>query len=384
VSKVAVSINLLNWALERSGHTLADLERRFPKAEDWFAGEDQPTLRQLESLAKLTLTPLGYFFLEEPPEEKLPVPHFRTLGDREMWEGPSPELLQTIQTAQQRQAWMREFLTDQGQEPLPFVGSAPTDATPTYVGQSIRDTLGLPKRWAADQSTWTNALRFLRERMEEKGIWVVVNGIVGNNTHRKLDVDEFRGFVLVDDYAPLLFVNGADGKAAQMFTIAHELAHVFFGSSAAFDLREMQPASNPTEQACNKAAAEFLVPEEEIRRIWPSAKDDPEPFQVIARQFKISALVGARRALDLGLIGKHDFLSFYETYQKDERRKAATREEGGDFYATQTVRLGQRFARAVVRAAKEGKILYSDAYRLTGLHGKTFSEFAKSIGFRGA
>jgi len=383
VSKVAVSINLLNWALERSGLNLADLERRFPKAEDWFAGEGQPTLRQLKSLAKLTLTPLGYFFLEEPPEEKLPVPHFRTLGDEGI-RGPSPELLQTIQTAQQRQAWMREFLIDQGQEPLPFVGSAPTNSTPAFVGQGMREILGLPERWAADQSTWTNALDFLRETMEEKGIWVVVTGIVGNNTHRKLDVDEFRGFVLVDEYAPLLFVNGADGKAAQMFTIAHEFAHVFFGSSAAFDLREMQPAANPTEKACNQAAAEFLIPEKEIRRIWPSVRNEQEPFQAIAREFKISVLVAARRALDLELIGRQDFLDFYESYQGDERRRAVAREPGGDFYATQTVRLGRRFARAVVRAAKEGKILYSDAYRLTGLHGKTFSEFAKSIGFRGA
>ena len=383
MTKVAVNTSLLNWALERSGCTLADLERRFPKVEEWFAGEAHPTLRQLESLAKITLTPLGYFFLEEPPEERLPVPHFRTLGDEGI-RGPSPELLQTIQTVQQRQAWMREFLIDQGQEPLPFVGSAPTNSTPAFVGQSMREILGLPERWAADQSTWTNALDFLRETMEEKGIWVVVTGIVGNNTRRKLDVDEFRGFVLVDEYAPLLFVNGADGKAAQMFTIAHEFAHVFFGSSAAFDLREMQPATNPTEKACNQAAAEFLIPEKEIRRIWPSVKNEQEPFQAIASKFKISVLVAARRALDLELIGRQDFLDFYERYQGDERRRVVARKPGGDFYATQTVRLGRRFARAVVRAAKEGKILYSEAYRLTGLHGKTFSEFAKSFGIRGA
>jgi Zn-dependent peptidase ImmA (M78 family) len=117
-------------------------------------------------------------------------------------------------------------------------------------------------------------------------------------------VTEFRGFVLVDEYAPLVFINGADGKAAQMFTLAHELAHVWFGRSAAFDLRDLQPANERTELACNSVAAEFLVPKTELQRSWPTLQQDPEPFQAIARQFKVSALVGARRALDLQLISR--------------------------------------------------------------------------------
>jgi len=214
---------------------------------------------------------------------------------------------------------------------------------------------------------------------------VVVNGIVGNNTRRKLDPDEFRGFVLMDEFAPMVFVNGGDGKAAQMFTLAHELAHVFFGSSAAFDLREMSPAKDPTEQACNRVAAEFLVPEQQIRRIWPSIKDNPERFQSIAREFKVSALVAGRRALDLGLIVKVEFLTFYHDYLSDERRKAAGRpKQRGDFYANQNLRVGRRFASAVVRAAKEGNLLYSEAYRLTGLYGKTFGSYAAYLGFGGS
>jgi Zn-dependent peptidase ImmA (M78 family) len=219
--------------------------------------------------------------------------------------------------------------------------------------------------------------------MENAGIIVVVNGIVGNNTHRKLDTEEFRGFVMMDDIAPLVFVNGADGKAAQMFTLAHELAHVFFGSSAAFDLREMFPASDPMEQACNRVAAEFLVPEQQIRQIWPSIRSNSERFQLLAREFKISALVAARRALDLGLIVKKEFLTFYNDYLNDERRKSIKRSDGGDFYATQNLRIGRRFASAVVRAAKEGNLLYSEAYRLTGLYGKTFDRYAASLGMGG-
>jgi Zn-dependent peptidase ImmA (M78 family) len=378
-----VSKKILDWALDRSGLTLSELEGKFPRMRQWVDGEKQPTLRQLESLAKLTLTPFGFFFLKEPPVERLPVPYFRTLGDEASY-STSPDLLETIHTMQQRQDWLREFLVDQGIEALPFVRSRRLDEPPASVGQQIREALHLDMGWAAQQPSWTEALRVLSDAMENAGILVVINSVVGNNTHRKLDTEEFRGFVLMDEYAPLVFVNSADGKAAQMFTLAHELAHVFFGSSAAFDLREMSPANNPTEQACNRVAAEFLVPEQQIRRIWPSIRGDTERFQSIAREFKVSELVAARRALDIGLIAKNDFLMFYRDYLTDERRKSARRSEGGDFYATQNLRVGRRFASVVVRAAKEGKILYSEAYRLTGLYGTTFDRYAASLGMGGS
>lgn len=375
MSRVAVNREVVRWALNRSGRSIANLQRKFPKIREWERGESRPTLRQLESLAKATLTPLGFFFLPAPPEERLPVPHFRTLDDERL-RLPSPDLLETVQIMQRRQAWMRDFLMEQGQSRLPFIASAKLNDAPDTIAGSIGPTLGLDEAWASRERTWTDALRTLRDAMEKTGILVMVNGIVGNNTHRKLDPNEFRGFVLVDDYAPLMFVNGADGRAAQMFTLAHEVAHVFFGSSAAFDLRDMQPANDPTEQACNRVAAEFLIPGRELHRIWPSVASDPEPFQAIARHFKVSVLVAARRALDLRLISKAEFLDFYRAYQEDDRRAATQRPQGGNFYATQNTRVGYRFAETVIRAVKEGKLLYSEAYRLTGLYGKAFERYA--------
>jgi len=383
MSRVAVSEAVLDWAVDRSGLSLADVESRFPKLRQWIAGQSQPTLRQLESLAKLTLTPLGFFFLAEPPVERLPIPYFRTLGD-EASHRYSPDLLETIHVMQRRQGWLRELLVDQGQEELPFVRSAKLDESPSSVARRIRKALGLSPQWTGQLSSWTEALQVLREAMEDAGIMVIVNGIVGNNTHRKLDPEEFRGFVLVDEVAPLVFVNGADGKAAQMFTLAHELAHVFLGSSAAFDLREMSPAKDATEQGCDRIAAEFLVPQEGLRRMWPSVKGDSERFQSIAREFKVSTLVAARRTLDLRLIPRAEFFAFYHDYLNDERRKAAQKPQGGDFYANQNLRVGRRFASAVFRAVKEGKLLYAEAYRLTGLYGKTFDRYAASLGVGGS
>ena len=382
MSRVNVNKQVLRWAVSRSGQELEDLEHKFPRIHQWADEVSQPTLRQLELLAKATFTPLGFFFLTEPPDDRLPIPHFRTIHD-DTPPKPSPDLLETIQIMQRRQAWMREFLIEQGQDELPFVRSSRSEEEPILVVQRMLETLGLDMGWAANERTWRDALHTMRQAIEDAGILVVVNGIIGNNTHRKLNPNEFRGFVLVDGYAPLVFVNGADGKAAQMFTLAHELAHVFYGSSAAFDLREMQPADDPMEQTCNRVAAEFLVPQRELRQIWPSVREDSEPFQTIARRFKVSALVAARRALDTNIINREAFLNFYRAYLSDERRVAADRSPGGDFYANQNLRVGQRFASTVIRAAKEGKMLYSEAYRLTGLYGKTFDHYAASLGFGG-
>jgi Zn-dependent peptidase ImmA (M78 family) len=168
-----------------------------------------------------------------------------------------------------------------------------------------------------------------------------------------------------------------------MFTLAHELAHVYFGRSAAFDLRQMQPADDPIEQECNQVAAEFLVPEAKLHQIWPAVRRDPEAFQIIARQFKVSSLVAARRALDLGLIQREVFFDFYQAYQSDERRLATRQAGGGNFFANQNLRIGRRFATAVARAIKEGKLLYSEAYRLTGLYGNTFDKYMKFLGTGG-
>ena len=119
---------------------------------------------------------------------------------------------------------------------------------PDRIASVMYSSLGIREGWAADSNNWENAFSFLIEAIEEAGILVMANGVVGNNTSRSLDPDEFRGFVLVDKIAPLVFINSSDWKAAQMFTLAHELAHIFIGSSAAFDLKELLPSNDPTEK----------------------------------------------------------------------------------------------------------------------------------------
>ncbi len=170
----------------------------------------------------------------------------------------------------------------------------------------------LPEIGLSNQPSWTSALWKLREHAEDAGGLVVFNGIVGNNTHRKLNPKELQGFALVDEYAPLIFVNAADFKAAQMFTLAQELAHIFVGKDGVSRLENLQPPAHHMEQFCDQATAEFLVPENELRSFWSTARKSRNPYQSIALQFKVSSLVAARRALDLELIDKQAFFDFYQ------------------------------------------------------------------------
>jgi Zn-dependent peptidase ImmA (M78 family) len=379
VATIAINPDILQWAQVRSGIKLSELRKAFPKLLLWEQQKEQPTLAQVEKLAKRTHTPLGYFFLPQPPQEPLPVADFRTYKDRPV-DRVSAELIDTIYAIQARQEWARDFIGDEGSGPVVIAGTSSIRDRPDVVADRIRRALHLGVGWNHDHRTFEDALRAFRERAEEAGVFVVINGVVGNNTHRKLDPDEFRGFVLPDAHAPFVFVNGADFKGAQMFTLAHELAHVCIGKGALFNLEHLFPANDPAEQFCNEVAAELLVPQAELRALWPQERDHLQRFDRLARRFKVSAIVVARRALDLKLIARAAYFDFYDRHSKRELQKVKA--SGGNFYLNQNTRVGRRFALAVATAAHEGRLSFRDAYRLTGLYGATFDRYIEKLGAR--
>ena len=369
---------MLRWACKRAGHDVPYFAERLPQLPAWVRQESHPTLKQLGRLAKLTRTPLGYLFLPDPPAERLVVPDHRTVADT-AGARPSPDLLDTLYTMQRRQMWLRESLVENEAEPLAFVASARLADDPVAVGRDMRQALGLDCGWAAQVRSWQDAVSELRRTIEQLGVMAVINGVVGNNTHRQLSVEEFRGFALADPYAPLIFVNGADAKSAQMFTLALELVHIWLGKEGLSGFEALLPGGTDVEDWCNRAAAEFLAPEQELRARWRTVKRDSRPFQALARTFKVSPVVAARRALDLNLVSPTTFFDFYE-YCLNQERTAGTTAIGGDFYKNQNTRVGEFFAIQVLNAAMEGRIGFKEAYDLTGLRGGTFQKYARRLG----
>lgn len=369
--EVDINNNLLIWAIERAGINIDEVSRTIPSFSSWLLGKKKPTAKQLEKFAQKVHLPFGYLFLENPPEEKLPIPFFRTLSSQEY--KININIYDSVLLLQQRQSWLTDYLKENNYLQLNFVGKFSNKPDINDVVNDIRKTLKIDEDWAKEFSTWEKAKDHLTQLIEDAGIITTFSSIVGNNTRRNIKVDDCRGFVLVDDYAPFMFINSADSKSAQMFTMAHELAHIWIGQSAGFDFRQLQPANNQTEVLCDKIAAEFLVPAKSIEDSWQAVKD----ISQLARYFKVSQIVIARRLLDLGKISKNEFITFYDNYINQDFARSENREGGGDFYKTQRKRLSVRFLSFVNQAVKENKLLVRDAYNLTNLKGETYHTFMR-------
>lgn len=387
--RVDIRPELLRWARERSGADPDQLAQQFPRLADWERGAVQPTLKQIEKFAKAVHAPVGYLFLPEPPPaDRIPIPDFRTVGNRHI-ERPTPDLLETIYFCQQRQEWYHDFARSVGEDPLPFVGSAQLASDVETTATSIRHALNFDLEERRALPTWTEALRRFIEMTDALGVLVMVNGVVGNNNRRKLDPDEFRGFALCEDLAPLVFINGADTKAAQMFTLAHELAHIWLGQSA---LSDVEPVSEPArggerlpdpshgvEQWCNRVAAELLVPLATMREEYQRGAELSDELVRLARRFKVSTLVILRRMHDAGGLTRGHLWRAYR--DELERLRAIQKGSGGDFYLTQGARVSKRFARALIVSTLEGQTLHRDAFRLLSFSKlSTFHELGHKLG----
>lgn len=379
MNRVSINPDLLRWACERSRLDTIELETRFPKLAEWEAGETLPTLKQLEKFARATHVPIGYLFLPAPIEEPLPIPDFRTLTGRAI-SRPSPNLLDMLYVCQERQSWYREFMQVHRLPGPTFVGSVTTKSAREDVAQAMRETLDFDLDARRDCPTWAEALRRFIAQADQAGILVMVSGVVQNNNRRHLDPDEFRGFALTDELAPLVFINGADTKAAQMFTLAHELAHIWLGASALSDASPVAVPSQHVESWCNQVAAELLVPLQILRAELKSGESLDQTLSRLARRFKVSSLVILRRLLDVGWLNRTAFSVAYA----DELRRLThvTKGSGGNFYLTTAVRVSRRFARSLVESTLEGQTLYRDAFRMLGISKtKTFHELGRSLNF---
>lgn len=380
MNRVSVHPSLITWARERARLAVTDLSGRFPKLGEWERGELQPTLRQLEGFAQAVHVPIGYLFLPSPPREGLPVPDLRTLADRAVAQ-PSPNLLDTLYLCQQRQEWFRDYARLHGLPRLDFVGSVRPQSDVVRTADSIRANLGLSVAARAQMPTWTEALRQLFAKVEEAGVLVMASSIVGSNSHRKLEVEEFRGFALSDGLAPLVFVNASDSKAAQMFTLAHELVHLWAGESGVSNSEVGRMPQLRVERWCNAVAAELLAPLEAVRAELRADLSVSDEIQRLSRLFKVSTLVALRRLFDAGQLDEDALWSQYRMEMTRLNQLDRGVSGGGDFYRTLGARVGKRFARAVLSSTLEGQTLFQDAFRMLGVRKTaTFYQAARELG----
>jgi Zn-dependent peptidase ImmA (M78 family) len=359
---------LLRWAIQRAGFSEERAIDVFPTLGDWLSGAKLPTMSQLQKFASKFHTPFGFLFLDHAPVESIPIPMFR--GEAGHTNHFDLDVYDTVLTIQNRQDWLEDYLRDNDIETCPIVNIVTTYTPIRETVTILRERLQLEPKWAFSLSNPDCAVNQLTERIEQLGIFVAFNGVVGNNPHRVLKVSECRGFALVNDVAPYIFVNSHDSKSAQLFTLIHEVVHIMLGTSAGdAGYGEDENYHNETERYCDRVAAEFLVPTDILQEVWCN------DLKRISRKFKVSELVIARRGRELGLLSSQDYREFWVQYSSRVRNISTKSSAGGDFYRTSAKRVGKTFAIHVRNAVNSRQLSYTEAYRLTGLQGRSYDHF---------
>jgi Zn-dependent peptidase ImmA (M78 family)/transcriptional regulator with XRE-family HTH domain len=386
VTEAFITPKVARWARERVGISHAQLADALgadaQEIEAWERGETRPPFGKAQDLAKTLKVPFGFLFLSQPPPEKTPIPDLRTVVGRTT--KLSPDFLELLNDVLVKHEWYREYLEERQVEKLPFVGKFRIADGIERVSADLSSFLSVQQSRRATY-TWDEFLRQLSRTAEAQGILVMRSGIVRGNTHRKLSVNEFRGFVISDELAPLVFINGRDSKAAQIFTLVHELVHIWIDRSGICnpDPKEDPDEQNAIERFCNSATAEVLVPQDDFLKSLPTVFND-QTIQKLAARYRVSTIVILRRAYELGAITKNNFFNLLEKEQQKQKEREEKEEEeptrgGGNFYLTLPVRNSRRFTETVLSALQAERVSYREAASLLGVRTGTLPKLIEGL-----
>lgn len=347
----------------------------------WKTGEKQPTLKQLEAMSRKTRIPFGYFLLQTPPEEDIALAEYRTVGSKKN-QKPSRELIDILDQMTAIQDWMRDELKREQSAANSFVGSCSLHDSTGEIAQRIRDDLALKTNWYREGKNAEDNFNRLRNTLAQHGLLIFTGGKVGANTHRPLDVKEFRAFTLIDTHAPLIFINTTDTANGRLFSLLHETVHVWLGKNSLFNNPEWSDEHvSLLEQKCNAVAAELLVPAADFSEVWDSSIPVEDMIGRAARHFRCSEAAILRRAYTTKKIPRNLYTRML-AFQKEqwEQTKAHKKKSGGDFYKTLLANLDHRFLAALERSVIQGNTQDTDAYRLTATNRRTYRGALERMG----
>ncbi len=378
-----LNAEVLEWAVSRSGLSDEQVIKAFPKYYAWLDGSWKPTVKQLRDFARMTHVSVSELFASKLPNYALQIADFRTVDDAPA-QDPSPELFDTIDAMMSRQEWMRDYFLHEGYAPIDFVGSHASatlsEKTRSMIVGDLHELLSLGESWAAECKTVGDALKTLKDHVEAAGISVAINGVVNDNTHRVLEIEEFRGFVLADKMAPIIFINGRDTKSAQLFTLVHEMCHLAFAQTGVSNAPDDADSDIAMERFCNTVAADFLVPTGALAAKVDGAAGDVYPaLQAVTRACKVNFVVVARKAKDTGLIDDEAFFCAYRRYKEDMPEAPKHGKGGGNYFLNKQYKLGSVFSEAVLTAVHSDYLSYRDAYDLTGMSAPSFRTYFEEV-----
>lgn len=378
-TRIEIQKEIYHWALEESQKEYEEIINRFPRIDDWINGDHNPTFKQLQDFADFLKIPLGYLFLKEPPKINIMEAEFRSINNQ--LPDMSKNLKDTITTMDMKRNWMSDYRKDLGWDKLTIIEkfNQQKDGTISHDAALAKELLGLKEDWYTAVKDYGMAYNFLKNKMEDKGILVMQNGVVGNNTRRKLEIKEFRAFMLYDDIAPVIFINNNDSLGGKIFSLVHEFIHVLLGQENLF-LEDELYSTKENERYINRLTGEFLMPQARIKGFWDNQNDSLMQINDLASLLKVSETALAIKLKELKLIRQDILDAVIDRAMRYFDTNINEGAGGGNFYNTFNTRISPTFTRAVIRSTEAGDTDYTYAFRLLGgIKGKTFDEIRERV-----
>lgn len=371
--RIEIAPEKIIWAAERGGFSVEKLLDSYPRAKKWIEQTEKPTFKQLEDFAKKVHVPFGFLFLKNNPNETIPVTFYRSNGI--VIDNPPIEIKDLVNTLKKKQDWLRDYFIENNYESLSFVGSLKNfkDWSIEKASDSIRSELKIDKEWFK-KTNKSQVFRFWIDLIESNRVFINSTGFVKHNK-RPIPVDICKGFTLIDEYCPFIYINTNNLGGGRIFTLIHELVHIFVGNTIGIGYEPIHPSSVPLEKFCDAVAAELLVPNSQFINLWQDNKASlASKIRMLSNKFLVSQLVILKKAFDNNFIQASQFWDFYNSYVNSF--SSPTNETGtGNYWNTKPYEVSRMFFNHVDNALKGGSILPIEAYKLTNMKGNTYKNF---------
>ncbi len=387
--KAYITPNVLKWARESARMTeetaAAKVSVSAEKLKEWEAGTNQPTIKQAQTLAKAYKRPFALFFLPEIPRDFQPLQDFRSNDSKALGTGS----IFIIREIQQKQAWISDSNEENNEPKVPFVGKFSINDNPINVAKDILNTLGInPTNYTND-----NPIKEWIDKAESNGVFISRTSFI--HSRLKLDSDELQGFAIADPYAPFVFINSDDWNAPQLFTLVHELAHIWIAATGISnniepDLKHKDKL-NPVELFCNEVAANALIPSEVINNIPTTVFNSAREVFNASKKLGISSFAFLVRALNLKLISFDSYKELkksadieYRAFLKREeekkaKQKAQEKKGGPNYYLLQLNKNSRLFTQTVLDAFRGGFIESTQASTLLNVQVNKFHKLEAQL-----
>ena len=380
--KAYITAKVFKWARESAKMTeeiaASKVAVSIDKFKDWENGEDFPTIRQAQTLAKAYRRPFALFFLPDVPTDFQPLQDFRKTGSKEL----STSSIFIIREIQQKQAWISEVNEDNNENRVPFIGKFTIKDNPVLVANDILATLNInPLTYQSN-----NPIIEWIDKAESNGIFISRTSFI--HSRLKLDSNEIQGFAIADDFAPFIFINSDDWNAPQLFTLVHELSHLWIAETGISN--DVEPSIknigdyNPIELFCNEVAANALMPKEFIDSLDSKAFDNAKEVFKNAKMIGVSSFALLVRALNLNIISLSAYkqlkqladIEYNEFLKREEAKKIKQKEKekrgGPNYFLLQLNRNSRLFTQTVLDAFRGGVIEPSMASNLLNVQVNKF------------